>query len=243
MGVKLLESYVLGDMKALYFLDDEKRLAELMLLPAEMEPLTWTEKHQEIDALIQLKLEGDVYTGAYAGGKTMRQSGSVQKMKFERQEVTEDPSHTEIITCCRDDRGYEADHHLIWKNGAETLESFVVFRNQSASVCGLELLESFSIGGITPFAPGDAPEHLVLHRLRSDWSMEGRLESDPLEKLNLEPSWSGHGIRCERFGQVGSMAVNHFFPWLMMEDRKKRCIVGCNARAQRVLADGGLPER
>ena len=55
MGVKLLESYMLGDMKALYFLDDEKRLAELMLLPAEMEPLTWTEKHQEIDALIQLK--------------------------------------------------------------------------------------------------------------------------------------------------------------------------------------------
>ena len=82
MGVKLLESYVLGDMKALYFLDDEKRLAELMLLPAEMEPLPWTEKHQEIDALIQLKLEGDVYTGAYAGGKTMRQSGSVQKMKL-----------------------------------------------------------------------------------------------------------------------------------------------------------------
>ena len=31
MGVKLLESYVLGDMKALYFLDEEKRLAELML--------------------------------------------------------------------------------------------------------------------------------------------------------------------------------------------------------------------
>ena len=226
MGAKLLESYMLGDMKALYFLDDEKRLAELMLLPAEMEPLTWTEKHQEIDALIQLKLEGDVYTGAYASGKTMRQSGSVQKMKFERQEITEDPSHTEIITCCRDERGYEADHHLIWKNGAETLESFVVFRNQSASVCGLELLESFSIGGITPFAPGDAPEHLVLHRLRSDWSMEGRLESDPLEKLNLEPSWSGHGIRCERFGQVGSMAVNHFFPWLMMEDRKNGVLWG-----------------
>ena len=217
---------MLGDMKALYFLDDEKRLAELMLLPAEMEPLTWTEKHQEIDALIQLKLEGDVYAGAYAGGKTMRQSGSVQNMKFERQKVTADPFHTEIVTCCRDERGYEADHHLIWKNGAETLESFVVFRNQSASICGLELLESFSIGGITPFAPGDAPEHLVLHRLRSDCSMEGRLESDPLEKLNLEPSWSGHGIRCERFGQVGSMAVNHFFPWLMMEDRKNGVLWG-----------------
>lgn len=226
MGVKLLESYVLGDMKALYFLDEEKRLAELMLLPDGMEPVGWEEKHQEIDALIQLKLEGDVYTGAYAGGKTMRQSGSVQNMKFERQKVTADPSHTEIVTCCRDERGYEADHHLIWNQGGESLESFVVFRNQSDSVCGLELLESFSIGGITPFAPGDAPEHLILHRLRSDWSMEGRLESTPFETLNLEPSWSGHGVRCERFGQTGSMAVNHFFPWMMAEDRTNGVVWG-----------------
>ena len=154
MGVKLLESYVLGDMKALYFLDEEKRLAELMLLPDGMEPVGWEEKHQEIDALIQLKLEGDVYAGAYAGGKTMRQSGSVQNMKFERQKVTADPFHTEIVTCCRDERGYEADHHLIWNQGEESLESFVVFRNQSDAACGLELLESFSIGGITPVCSG-----------------------------------------------------------------------------------------
>lgn len=226
MGVKLLESYVLGDMKALYFLDEEKRLAELMLLPDGMEPVGWEEKHQEIDALIQLKLEGDVYAGAYAGGKTMRQSGSVQNMKFERQKVTADPFHTEIVTCCRDERGYEADHHLIWNQGEESLESFVVFRNQSDAACGLELLESFSIGGITPFAPGDAPEHLILHRLRSDWSMEGRLESIPFETLNLEPSWSGHGVRCERFGQTGSMAVNHFFPWMMAEDRTNGVVWG-----------------
>lgn len=226
MGVKLLESYVLGDMKALYFLDEEKRLAELMLLPDGMEPVGWEEKHQEIDALIQLKLEGDVYAGAYAGGKAMRQSGSVQNMKFERQKVTADPFHTEIVTCCRDERGYEADHHLIWNQGEESLESFVVFRNQSDAACGLELLESFSIGGITPFAPGDAPEHLILHRLRSDWSMEGRLESIPFETLNLEPSWSGHGVRCERFGQTGSMAVNHFFPWMMAEDRTNGVVWG-----------------
>ena len=226
MGVKLLESYVLGDMKALYFLDEEKRLAELMLLPDGMEPVGWEEKHQEIDALIQLKLEGDVYAGAYADGKTMRQSGSVQNMKFERQKVTADPFHTEIVTCCRDERGYESDHHLIWNQGEESLESFVVFRNQSDAACGLELLESFSIGGITPFAPGDAPEHLILHRLRSDWSMEGRLESIPFETLNLEPSWSGHGVRCERFGQTGSMAVNHFFPWMMAEDRTNGVVWG-----------------
>ena len=219
MGVKRLESYVLGDMKALYFLEEEKHLVELMLLPEGMEPVEWSKKHQEIDSLIQLKLEGDVYAGPYAGGKTMRQNGSVQKMKFERQKVTADPFRTEIITCCRDDRGYEAEHHLVWETGAKALESFVIFRNRSESVCSLEMLESFSIGGITPFAEEDAPDHLVLHRLRSDWSMEGRLESEPFEALNLEPSWAHHGVRCERFGQTGSMAVNHFFPWVMAEDR------------------------
>lgn len=226
MGVTLMNSYVLGDMKALYFLDEEKRLAELMLLPEDMEPVSWHEKRQETDSLLQLKLEGDVYTGAYAGGKTMRQSGSVQRMKYQRQETKEDLSQKEIVIFFRDDRGYEAEHHLVWKSGQPFLESFVVFQNHGEGCCCLQMLESFSIGGLTPFAAGDAPEHLVLHRLRSDWSMEGRLESDPFEKLNLEPSWAGHGVRCERFGQAGSMAVNHFFPWMMAEDRKNNVVWG-----------------
>lgn len=40
------------------------------------------------------------------------------------------------------------------------------------------------------------------------------------EDLQLEPSWGGHAVRCERFGQTGSMAVNGYFPYLVMEDRK-----------------------
>lgn len=228
MGIQLLGNYVLGDIQARYLLDEETGQAELILLPAGMEAVRWEEKRQQIDSLLQLKLEGDAYTGAYAGGKTMRQSSSVQRMKFKEQRKEETAERVEIISAFLDERGYEAEHHLSWKQGASWLESSVVFHNRSKESCRLEMLESFSIGGLTPLEQGDAPEHLWLHRLRSDWSMEGRLESDPFEKLNLEPSWAGHGIRCERFGQVGSMAVNHFFPWIMTEDRINHVLWGAS---------------
>lgn len=226
MGATRLETYKFGDMQALYFLDEETRMVQLTLLPEGMEAVRWEAKRQQVDSLLQLKLEGDAYTGAYAGGKTMRQSGSVQKMKFVRQEKKEENGQTTVSTCFEDERGYQAEHRLVWKEGASYLESSVTFGNRSSQACTLEMLESFSIGGLTPLTEGDAPEQLWLYRLRSDWSMEGRLESDPFEKLNLEPSWAAHGIRCERFGQAGSMAVNHFFPWVMAEDRKHQVLWG-----------------
>jgi alpha-galactosidase len=57
-----------------------------------------------------------------------------------------------------------------------------------------------------------------LHRFRSSWSSEGRLETRTLEELQLERSWIGHGVACERFGQVGSMPVRGWFPFAAVED-------------------------
>lgn len=84
----------------------------------------------------------------------------------------------------------------------------------------LEMLTSFSLGGITPYAKDDAPDRLTVHRYRSNWSAEGRLDSQAIEDLHLERSWIGHGIACERFGQVGSMPVRGFFPFVALEDRE-----------------------
>ena len=57
--------------------------------------------------------------------------------------------------------------------------------------------------------------------------MEGRLETTALEDLQLEPSWAlGHGVRCERFGQAGSLPVNKFFPFAVLEDRKNHVFWG-----------------
>ena len=71
---------------------------------------------------------------------------------------------------------------------------------------------------------------LWLHRLLSGWSMEGRLRSDPVEALGLEPSWARFGVRCLRFGQAGSMPCNGWFPWLMAEDRRAGVFWGCTLR-------------
>lgn len=61
--------------------------------------------------------------------------------------------------------------------------------NESMSSIRLEMLSSFTLGAITPFIDGMAPETMLLHRLRSTWSAEGRLVSETLEELQLEPSW------------------------------------------------------
>lgn len=81
------------------------------------------------------------------------------------------------------------------------------------------MLASFSLSGITPFAVDDAPGRLYIHRFRSNWSAEGRHECQLAEDMGLEPSWAHHGVRVERFGQVGSMPVRGFFPWAGVEDR------------------------
>lgn len=217
---KVYREFILGDMKACYVQDEETGSMELVLLPAEMDyEVAYREKPYP-DSLVQVKLVGDTYAGGYAGGRTMRQSASVAALVFAGQEKKEDNGETVICTSFTDDRGYRYRHFLRWKAGKKSLLSYTVFENVSGKKAGLELLSSFSLGGISPFVGADESGQLKLHRIRSVWSMEGREESQVIEDLQLEPSWGGHAVRCERFGQVGSMPVNGYFPYAVMEDVK-----------------------
>lgn len=256
MGIVQISKYKLGDMEAYYFLDDEQQVVEWMLLPEGMKEPVWEDKKQNIDPMIQLKLVGDAYASSYAGGSTMRQSESCYKMKYDRQEKTETGEKAVIRTFCKDERGYETVHNLIWIRGEKTVRSFVTFLNKSEETVTLEKLDSFDLGGITPYVEGDAHEQLYMYRVRSVWSEEGRLEVIPLEDIQLEPSWvPGHAIRCERFGGIGSLPVNKFFPYLVMEDRKTGVFWGAqiahNAswemevfrRDEAVSIGGGLADR
>jgi len=92
------------------------------------------------------------------------------------------------------------------------------FFNDSDQVVILEMLGSFSIGGITPFHEADAPGRLRVHRFRTVWSAEGRLQTQSIEQLHLERSWSGSGAFSERFGQLGTMPVRRWFPFVAAED-------------------------
>jgi len=57
-----------------------------------------------------------------------------------------------------------------------------------------------------------------LHRIRSVWSEEGRLDSIALEDMQIEPSWGFTTVRCEKYGQTGSYPVHQFFPFGAIED-------------------------
>ena len=57
--VTVLNSYDLGDMKVSYYIDNETKMVELMLLPDGLEQLKWKMKKQKIDALVQLTIVGE----------------------------------------------------------------------------------------------------------------------------------------------------------------------------------------
>ena len=254
MSISILKDVALGDMLARYYIDDESKNVELQLLPAGKTVLPREAERKVIDSLIQVKIAGDIYHGGYAMGGTLRMGETTRKLRLKEQHVLEAESGMEVLTVMQGEHGCVGTHHLVWKTGEHTVRSFVEFKNEGDETVKLEMLSSFSLGGLTPYTQGDAFGTLKVHRVRSVWSMEGRLQTDRVEDLQLEPAWLGHAVRCERFGQVGSMPVNHFFPWLMIEDEKNHVFWGAqiahNASWQMeiyrkddaLVIDGGLAD-
>ncbi|WP_027292509.1 glycoside hydrolase family 36 protein [Robinsoniella sp. KNHs210] len=224
--IQILEEYLFGDMTARYVTDQKKEKVGLILLPASEPAPADIEKKQEPDSLVQIKVAGDTYGGAYSQGSTLRNSQTVQQLKFWKQEHLQEEKKQTVVTSLKDERGYVVRHFLTWTKGDLFCRSFCEFENNSGEAAELEMFESFSLGGISPYIEGDCHDQIVVHRLRSRWSQEGRLESLPIERLELEPAWADHAVRCERFGQAGSMPVNKFFPYLVLEDRKNHIFWG-----------------
>lgn len=221
---QLINTYSFGDMQAIYILNGESNTPELLLLPEGTE---WRVRNREkdyFDSLLQIKLLGDPSRDGYSGGISMRQSASVSSFEYDSQDVCEDedPNSGRKRTCVNthlaDKRGYEAVHTLYYVEGDTTLSSYVTFFNRAKRKVTLEMISSFSLGKISPFMDGDGADAMKLHRVRSVWSAEGRLQTDTLEDLQLEPSWGGHAVRCERFGAIGSLPVNKYFPVAVLED-------------------------
>lgn len=172
-----------------------------------------------IESLLQLKVRDADAVAGFSAGRTMRNSPTVDRMKFTAQKVTRTRAGTTVRTSfTHQDGGWTAHHELTWRRGAGWLGSAVTVDNSSRQPITLEFLASFSLGGLTPFAADDAPGRLKLHRFRAVWSMEGRLETRSFEDIQLERSWAGHGVRAERFGDVGSLPANGFFPFVAVED-------------------------
>lgn len=212
--MRILSRWTIADMVFLYRQDD-RGAVELVALPGQLEEQMVDNEQQTADSLVQLKLIGDPYALGFSQGRTLRNSGTTQLLRL----VGQRERGNTIVTELTDGRGHTLLHELERREtGAAVRTTFV---NQSAAEARLELLASFSLGGITPFDPADAPGTLVLHRMRSTWSMEGRLDSQPVEELQLEPSWSRYAANSLRYGQAGSMPVKGFYPFAAVEDVRR----------------------
>src|SRR5579862_191851 len=206
VGLELIPSALLGAVKA-----RRPGLAGLPYIDAI--PDAGNPPASVIDSLVQVKILGDPYTGGFGQGHTMRNAPSLDTFKLESQREEREGNRTTVVTTLKSAAGYRMEHRLSWHDGDPFGEVVTQFFNGSDRPVTLEMLSSFSLGGITPFHPADAPGRLRVHRFRSVWSAEGRLETQDIEDLHLERSWSGAGAFSERFGQIGTMPVRRWFPF------------------------------
>ena len=153
------------------------------------------------------RLRGDRYSDGFGNGITLSSSESVQDMKL----VSED----EQMTVFRGKKGHLLKVFHESKQGVTFCRT--VFENPTDEIAALELLSSVAIRGLKADR---------MHRATSWWSAEGKLLSQELTELNMEPSWAHHGYRVTRFGQLGSMPVRGWFPFLVLEDSGNGHFVG-----------------
>ncbi len=226
MGMKILRDYPLGDMIARYVTDGEKKQVGLMLLPADLPLEELYRKKEAVDSLVQLKLTGDIYNEAYALGNSMRNGESVRRLVLKEQRAADEGGKLRIETVMEAPGKYEVTHRLSWRQGDSYVRISCMLENIEEEPLTMEMLESFSLGNLSPYQKGDGHERLFIYRARSVWSQEGRMERLAAEDLQLEPAWEPHAVRCEKFGQAGSMPVNKFFPFAAVEDAEHHVFWG-----------------
>ena len=138
---QILNRYQFDDMMVCYEINDEKQVG-LFLYPADKPLEKCANPDTAIDSLVQLKIAGDMYNGAYAPGNTLRNGESTIRMKYVSQKLTEENNVQTVITVMEDDRGYQVTHKLSHVQGEKVLRAECEFLNKSAEAVKLEMFES-----------------------------------------------------------------------------------------------------
>lgn len=203
-----------GGLTALYR-RDEAGTVELLLLPAGMEGQVVREDCAA-EPLVQCKLLGDDAPAYFSGGRTMR--GATPPLALAEQQEEWQAGSVTVTTTLISPRGLRCIHVLTLFAPSGTAEVRTSFCNDSAAPLTLEMISGFTLGSLSPFSSGLAPETLMIHRMRSTWSAEGRHESRRAEELQLEPSWKNYSANSVRFGCAGSFPVREWEPFCAVED-------------------------
>ncbi|MBR5421171.1 MAG: alpha-galactosidase [Lachnospiraceae bacterium] len=149
----------------------------------------------------EIKIVGDEYAGFYSCGLTMMGSATMRRFG----EITEENGNIVM----RSEDGLLLSVSTTKSPYSNAYEVRTSFTNGSGSDVTLEMITSFLLPGIKADR---------VHRILSFWSAEGRLKTDDLRDLNMECAWNHMAFRVGKFGNVGSMPVRKFFPFVALED-------------------------
>ena len=218
------KKYIFGDTAAIY-IDTPDLGVGLALVPAKLS----IEDAGALccDSMVQVVLRGSHNLVDYTQGVTMRNASSVL-LKIRSQTVSESGVQTHLS----DEAGNEYVHALEYDAETGVFAIWTEYQNHSGKTQVLESLQSFSVSGIfNPSQETLTDEGLRLIRLTSAWSRECRPREDEFADLGLDMSWARYGVKCERFGQAGSMPNRGWFPCAALTDPVSGYILGAMLEA------------
>lgn len=204
----LIKKYLFGDI-AFYFSETSvagEKSVGLTVLPKSK---VFDEEKFPPDPLVQVAFTGDRSLTDYARGISMKNRES-SVMQIESQ--TADSQGIE--TYLTDGKGNYYTHTLRFDMDTGVFSVEVCYQNKTGKTKTLELLES----GCISFVPSAGAGNLSLYRMTSAWSRECRLKKDAFYELGLEPSWANYGLKCEKWGCVGSMPNRGYYPFAAVGD-------------------------
>lgn len=196
----------------------------LALYPREYEVSPET---LECDSLVQAAFCGDDTLVDYASGVTMRnREGSALTL------LSQTSGDRGVLTHLTDGRGNFYTHHLEYDCASDVFTVYVDYENQSIEPRTLEHLSSFSLSGIaSPKKDFQSVAGFSLRRMRSAWSRECRVTEESFSSLGLDPSWAHYGVKCERWGQAGSMPNRGYYPFAALENTADGFCLGVQLEA------------
>lgn len=170
------------------------------------------------------------------GGDSLKFSGE-SGVFFKNQTVTKTGNTTEIKTFLTSFEGHSIVNVLTYTEGYNAVLSRNEFTNTSDKDVVMDYIASFAFENLSPFSERDSRNRLVLHRFTGGWSMEGRHQSDSLERLAIEKSWQGYcNDKSLRFGSIGSYTNRTYLPLVVIEDKKQHVFwaaqIYCNSSWQ-----------
>ena len=174
-----------------------------------------------VEPLVPYAVAGSTRQGGLSAGISLRNNQSSDRSRFVSQSVQSKGISTTIATVSFDkSTGIESIHKLTYRAGDHHVTIASSLHNKGTEPMNITMAQGVNLGFLSPYAKATQSNRLQIHRMRGGWSNEGRVVSETLESLGLEQSWSNHALRCERFGQAGSIANLRWFPIVAVEDEE-----------------------